>query len=381
MRTPFLCLMAATVKDLLAVLEEAWPLAWALPEDRVGLQVGDPDRPVAGVLVALEVSPAVVAEALGRGAQMLLTHHPLLYQPAADLREDRAGGRLVAAVVRAGLAVASCHTNLDVAPEGLNDHLVGLLGLNDLEVLSPVRRDPWVKLVVFVPVGYEEPVRQALLDDRVGVIGRYSHCSFAARGQGTYLPLEGSHPFRGEAAILARAQESRLEVLAPESRIPAALSRLRAVHPYEEVAYDLYPLANPGLSLGFGRLGRWPQSLSWEEVVVRVKEAFRVSGVRVWGRPPKAVSRVAVCGGSGGDLIAAAHQKGAEVYVTGEVRHHQAVPGPEKGFAIIEVGHFASEVIFMPAWAELVGKLCREQGLAVQVSAAGSEATPPFRIL
>jgi dinuclear metal center YbgI/SA1388 family protein len=372
--------MAARVKDILTYLDAAYPFSWAVPEDRVGLQVGDPGAPVTRILVALEASQEVVTEAHHQESQLLLTHHPLLYQPARDIREDRPTGKLLASLVRAGIAVASCHTNLDLAPKGMNEHLAQELGLLDLEVLSPVRRDAWLKLTVFVPVGYEDQVRAALVDDRVGVIGRYSHCSFAARGQGTYLPLEGARPFRGEVAALSRAEESRLEVVVSESCVAPTLARLRAAHPYEEVAYDLYPLVNSGPILGFGRVGHWPQALPWEEVVNRVKTIFAVSGVRVWGRPPKTVSRVAVCGGSGGDLIGPAQQKGAAVYVTGEVRHHQAVPCPSEEFAIIEVGHFASEVIFMPAWAEQVAGLLQEEGLEVQVRAAVGEK-PPFQVI
>jgi dinuclear metal center YbgI/SA1388 family protein len=375
-RTPVLRPMAATINDILACLDAAYPFAWAISEDRVGLQIGDPEAQVTTVLVALEATQAVVAEAENQKAQLLLTHHPILYQPAYDIREDRPGGKLLAAVVRAGVAVASCHTNLDLAPRGLNEHLAHQLGLEDLEVLAQVRQDAWLKLAVFVPVGYEDHVRAALTDDRVGVIGRYADCSFAARGQGTFRPGEGARPFRGEAAALVRAEESRLEVLVPESRLAPALARLRAAHPYEEVAYDLYPLANPGLALGFGRVGNWPAGLSWEEVVSRVKAVFAVSGVRVWGRPPAAVSRVAVCGGSGGDLIGQAQAQGAQVFITGEVRHHQVVPGPEENFAIIEVGHFASEVVFMPAWAEQVAQLLQQRELEVQVRMATSETAP-----
>jgi len=375
-RTPVLRPMTAIVEDILACLDEAYPFAWAEAHDRVGLQAGDPKAPVTKVLVALEASRAVVAEAEAQKAELLLTHHPLLYQAAGDLREDRVQGELLAAVVRAGLAVASCHTNLDLAPGGLNEHLAEKLGLTDPEVLAPVRQDAWLKLTVFVPVGYEDQVRAALMDGRVGVIGRYAHCSFAARGQGTFRPLAGAQPFRGELQALSRAEESRLEVLVPESRVVATLARLQAAHPYEEVAYDLYPLANQGLSLGFGRVGNWSASLSWEEAVARVKQVFAVTGVRVWGRPPAEVSRVAVCGGSGGDLIGQAQAKGAQVYVTGEVRHHQAVPGSEADFAIIEVGHFVSEVVFMPAWAAQVAHLLEERQLNVQVRVAITETAP-----
>ncbi len=368
--------MGAQVKDLLACLDEAYPFAWAAAEDRVGLQTGHPQAAVSRVLVALEASLAVVAEARELGAEMLLTHHPLIYRPVGDMREDQAVGKLLAAVIRAHLAVAACHTNLDAAPQGLNEYLAKLLGLIDIEVLAPAAADPLCKLAVFVPVGYEDRVRQALFDDRVGVIGKYSHCSFAGRGQGTYLPQEGAHPFKGAAAILSRAEESRLEVLVPESCIHATLTRLKEAHPYEEVACDIYPLKNPGLPLGYGRLGRWPEPLDFPEAVTKIKEIFNVPLVRVWGRPPALVHRLAVVGGSGGELIAPAKQQRAQVYITGEVRHHQASPGDFEDFAVVEVGHFASEVVFMPAWAEQLALLFQEKGLSVQVLVSATEQAP-----
>ncbi len=368
--------MAAELKDILACLDAAWPFSWAVPEDRVGLQVGDPNQHVERLLVALEVSEAVLSEAVATGAQLLLTHHPLLYTPWREIRTDQPGGGLLAAVVRAGLAVASCHTNLDLAPGGLNDFLARRLGLTEAVPLAPFRQDALLKLAVFVPVGYEDRVRAALFDERVGVIGRYSHCSFAARGQGTYVPEAGARPFRGEIARLSRAEEVRLEVLVPESRLAEALSRLRAAHPYEEVAYDLYPLKNPGLSLGFGRVGRWPEPQPWPQVASLIKEVFGVSAFRLWGIPPDTISRLAVCGGSGGDLIAAARERGAELYITGEVRHHQAVPGFGAGFGVAEVGHFASEAVFMPVWAEEVRAQLARRHLAVTVEVARRESPP-----
>ncbi|MBW1990864.1 MAG: Nif3-like dinuclear metal center hexameric protein, partial [Deltaproteobacteria bacterium] len=206
------------MKDIVACLDEAYPFSWAAPGDRVGLQVGDPEAPVQRVLVALEADFAVVAEAREAEAQMLITHHPLLYHPVHEIREDRPGGRLLAAVLRAELAVVACHTNLDVAPQGLNDHLASLLNLEEVRVFAEISREAFYKLAVFVPVGYEDRVRRALFDDRVGVIGNYAHCSFAARGQGTYTPQEGARPFQGKVASLSRVAESRLEVIVPESR-------------------------------------------------------------------------------------------------------------------------------------------------------------------
>jgi dinuclear metal center YbgI/SA1388 family protein len=367
--------MTVPLQEIIKLLNEHYPFSWAVSGDRTGLEIGHPQTPVARVLVALEAAPAVVAEARQKGAQLLITHHPLLYQPLKEVREDRPVGGLMAQIIRAGLALIACHTNLDVAPGGLNDYLGQLLGLEDVEVLSPTGADPWCKLTVFTPLGYEDPVRQALAQEGLGVIGRYSHCSFAGRGEGTYLPLEGARPFRGEVARLSRAAESRLEMMAPESRLAAALARLKEVHPYEEVAYDLYPLKGQGLPLGLGRVGRWSAPRSFPQIVSQIKEVLGVSHIRVWGRPPAEVERVAVCGGSGGELIGAAREKGAQVYLTGEVRHHQAPPEMED-FAVLEVGHYASEAVFMKPWAAELQARFQNAGWQVEVEAAAHSAAP-----
>ena len=366
---------SATLQEIVKVLARQYPAAWAAPGDRTGFQVGRPDSPVAAVLVALEVTPAVIREAQSRGAQLLLTHHPLLYQPLTEVREDTPGGQLLSALIRAGLASVSCHTNLDVAPGGLNDYLAQSLALADVEILAETGRDTLYKLTVFVPLDYEDRVRRALTDAGLGVIGRYSHCAFAARGQGSYQPLEGARPFRGEVAQLSRVEEFRLEILTPESLLPTALARLQEAHPYEEVAYDLYPLQNPGVSLGFGRLGNWPAPLPFPEVISRVKALFQVSAVKVWGRPPREVQRLAVLGGSGGEFIQAARDQGAQVYLTGEVRHHQVPPSLTE-FAVLEVGHYASEAVFMGPWAEQLRGLFQAAGLSIRVEVAQSFPAP-----
>jgi dinuclear metal center YbgI/SA1388 family protein len=368
--------MRASLQEIVKVLATHYPAAWAAPGDRTGFQVGDPDTQVTTVLVALEASLAVVREAESLGAQLLLTHHPLIYQPLTEVREDQPGGRLLSALLRAGLASVSCHTNLDVAPGGLNDYLAQALELRDAEILAETSRDALYKLTVFVPPDYEDRVRENLADAGLGVIGRYSHCSFGARGTGTYLPQAGAHPFRGEVAQVNRAEETRLEMVVPESLLPAALARLKESHPYEEVAYDLYPLKNPGAPRGFGRIGNWPAPLPFPEVISRVKAIFRGNTVKVWGQPPREVQRLAVLGGSGGEFIHTARDRGAQVYLTGEVRHHQAIPGHPEDFAILEVGHYASEAVFMGPWAEQLRGLFTAAGLSVRLEVAQSCPAP-----
>jgi dinuclear metal center YbgI/SA1388 family protein len=372
--------MSVTLRDILNLLESRYPSAWAVSGDKTGLEVGHPDKQVEALLVALEVTPAIIAEAARRGAQLLLTHHPLLYQPLKDVREDRPGGRLLADLLRAGLAMVSCHTNLDIAPGGLNDYLVQELELSDVEVLTPTTRDPWYKLVVFVPADYVDLVRQALGDAGLGVIGRYSHCSFASPGEGTYRPLPGAQPFQGEVGELSQAQETRLEILAPESLLPLALSRLKATHPYEEVAYDLYPIRHPGTSLGLGRIGSWPAPRPFGQVIATVKKLFGVEAVQVWGQPPALVQQLALCSGSGGDLLSDALSRGAQIYLTGEVRHHQVPSGLQEGFAVVAVGHFASEVVFMEPWAGQLREMFQEAGLGLDVMVAAAQPPPCYSL-
>jgi dinuclear metal center YbgI/SA1388 family protein len=370
--------MSTRLQEILALLETHWPLAWALGGDRVGLLVGNPGDRVDAALVALEVSPAVVAAARETGVQLLLTHHPLLYQPLAAVREDHGVGLLVADLIRSGVAHVACHTNLDAAPGGVNDYLARLLELEETEVLEETGREEFFKIAVFVPVGYEDQVRRALAEDRVGVIGNYAQCSFAARGQGTYLPLEGARPFKGQTAALSRVPESRLEVLAPAGSVAGAVARLKAAHPYEEPAFDLYPLENRGPSRGLGRVGRWPRPRPFPRVVDLVKEVFGVQALRIWGSPPPEVARLALCSGSGGDLLHRARERGAQVYLTGEVRHHQATPTWGPGFAVLEVGHFASEAVFMPEWARQLRSHFQDAGFNVRVEVAREEPPSAF---
>jgi putative NIF3 family GTP cyclohydrolase 1 type 2 len=177
---------------------------------------------------------------------------------------------------------------------------------------------------------------------------------------------------------LSRAEETRLEILAPESILPVALSRLKETHPYEEVAYDLYPLRHPGTPLGLGRIGSWPAPRPFSQVISTVKKMFRVENLQVWGQPPQEVQRLALCSGSGGDLLQDALNRGAQIYLTGEIRHHQVPAGLLEDFAVVTMGHFSSEVVFMEPWARQLIDLFQESSLELKVLVAANQ-TPPCR--
>jgi dinuclear metal center YbgI/SA1388 family protein len=365
--TPFLIDMGVSVDQILTLVGKQAPAVLAYAWDRVGLLIGSPGQEVNKLVVALEASEAVLKGAKEVGAQMVLSHHPILFQPVERFCPDKPWDRAIAYAIKHDLAIAAAHTNLDAAQDGLNAYLAEVLGLAQAEPLEVTRVEPLIKLIVFVPLGYEDPVREAICEAGGGRIGNYSHCSFSLRGQGTFKPLAGAQPWQGGVAELNRVAESRLEVVIPEGMVEAALKQLQAVHPYEKVAYDLFPLKNQGIALGIGRVGEWTEPRPFDQVAADLKRLFRTAVIKMTGKPPALVKRVAVCGGSGGELIPQAREKGADIYITGDIRYHQAVPWAGEDMAILDLGHFATEVLFIPEWGRRLEADLRAASLPVEV--------------
>jgi dinuclear metal center YbgI/SA1388 family protein len=359
--------MGASVGQILALLEEQTPAVLAYAWDRVGLLIGSSGQEVTKLVVALEASEAVLRGARAAGAQMVLSHHPILFQPVERFCSDKPVERAIAYAIKHELAVAAAHTNLDVAQNGLNDYLAQVLELSGAEPLEITRTEPLVKLSVFIPVGYEDLVREAIFRAGGGRIGKYADCSYVVRGQGTYKPLERAQPWRGQVSELSRVAESRLEVLIPEGLVNAALAQVKAVHPYEEVAYDVYALKNQGMQMGIGRVGEWPQPRPFEQVTTTLKQLFQTPTIKMTGKPPDQVQKVAVCGGSGGEFISLAREKGADMYITGDIRYHQAVPWAEENMAILDLGHFSTEVQFIPEWGRRLKEGFEAASLPVEI--------------
>ncbi|MCR4398027.1 MAG: Nif3-like dinuclear metal center hexameric protein [Firmicutes bacterium] len=368
--------MAVKVKDVADVIEEWAPRSYAIPEDNPGLQVGDPSAEVRTVLVAVDATPRVVDEAMRLRAEMLVTHHPLLFTPLRSINTGCGQGALIGRILQAGIAVYSAHTNLDVAEGGVEDLLARAVGLaapgtTAPRVLDRSGEDGLLKLVVFVPRGYEEKVRQAMCDAGAGWIGKYSDCSFMTAGTGTFKALEGARPFLGEVGSVERADELRLETVIQESAKAGVLRAMLGAHPYEEVAFDIYPLRNQGVALGFGRVGDLARPTTLGELAERVRSALGAPYVRVYGEPSSPISRVATSAGSGGGNAAAAAAEGAQVLITADVKHTQALAAMALGISVIEVGHLSSE---RPIVRALVERLNARLGSSGAFSARASEA-------
>jgi dinuclear metal center YbgI/SA1388 family protein len=338
--------------DWLRLLDEWYPPSWAEEWDNSGLQVGDRSWPAEQVLVTLDPTPDVIAETADRGCGLLITHHPLLFRPMSRLDMGQPLARTVATALGARVAVFSCHTNADVASPGVSDALAGALDLEVMGVLDETAAGERVKLVTFVPAEATAKVLDAIAGAGGGVIGEYTHCSFRVRGTGTFLPSDRARPVVGERSELNEVEEDRLEVVVPRESIRGSIEAMVDAHPYEEVAYDVYPLASGG-GLGLGRLARPREGLTATQLADRCRDRLGAP-VRLAGKDDRDVRTVALCGGSGASLIPSAIRAGADAYVTGDVKHHQALDGAAEGLTILDAGHHATEWPFV---GHLAGRL------------------------
>lgn len=329
------------VRDAVAALESLAPLRLAASWDNVGLLAGDPDAAVTRVLAAIDLTADVAREAEREGCDLIVAYHPPIFQPLKRVL----AGTPVYETVRRGAAIFSPHTALDVAEGGTSDVLADAAGMG--KARGPLRAADerpakTIKLVVFVPAEAVARVSEALFAAGAGRIGDYSSCSFRASGQGTFFGEAGTNPRVGERGRLEVVDELRLETVVPLARVAEVVAALRASHPYEEPAFDLVRLATPPEAAGIGRVGpidRAPRL----EVVSRIKRALGLAHVLVAGPTEGDASRVAVCPGACGDLLDAAIQQGADVYLTGELRHHDALRAAARGLTVVCTLHSASE--------------------------------------
>lgn len=339
------------IQEVIEYMESWAPAAAALPRDNPGLQVGDPAQDLKNILVTLEVTDRIIEEAIENQANLILTHHPLIFAPFSSLDASSGLGGKIAALLKNEISVYAAHTNLDAAPDGVSVILAGILEINKPRFLSPPAGQWLKKLVVFVPAEHVDDVRQAMAKAGAGVIGDYTHCSFNIPGSGTFFGTEAASPRVGKKGALERVEEVRLEMILPAWKTVAVLAAMKASHPYEEVAYDLYPLENCDVNFGFGAIGELERSVSLMELVGTVKRKLGVKTVGVVEGPAERFSRLAVCGGSGGDLVGDAWRQGADAFITGEMKYHQYLEYEDR-LTIIVAGHYATERVILPVWVK-----------------------------
>lgn len=339
------------VRDLVAGLDAVMPFAWAEPWDRVGLLCGDPDAPARRVFVSLDPTPDTLERAISAGADVLLTHHPaFLTEGVAPVPTPGLAGVPYAAV-RAGVALVACHTNLDRAPAGA-DALAHALGL---AVQGPLERSamPVDVVATYAPPEAADGLRAAMDEAGAGRIGAYEACSFTSQGTGRYRALEGARPRAGDGASVA---EQRIEVFCPRGHAPAVERACRAAHPYEEPVILSWQATLECASPRMGRVCAVPEGATVESVARAVAAALG-SAVTTWGEADRPVGRVALAPGSGRSLLGDAMTAGCEVFITGELRYHEALDAAASGLAIIEAGHDVTEWPLVRELASAAGRV------------------------
>ena len=348
--------------EIIGVLDDWYPASGAEKWDAVGLVCGELDRPIERILLAIDAVPATVAQAERIGAQLVMTHHPLLLTavhgvPAADPK-----GGLVHRMIRSSIAHFVAHTNAEVAPGGVSHALADLFGLTGVEPLERIAADSLGKLVVFVPIGSSARLVDALAEAGAGRIGEYERCAWTTDGVGTFRPGPGASPTVGRAGEIEEVGETRVEMIVPAARRAEVDAALRAVHPYEEPAFDLLTLAPEPSDRGVGRVGNLTTQLSLAEFTAFVAGRLPATtwGVRAAGDPDRAVRRIAVLAGSGSSLVDTARRSGADVYLTADLKHHNGVEAvtqrPGTPMALVDAAHWATE----RPWLDVVAARLRE---------------------
>ncbi len=324
--------------------------------DFSGRQVYLGDHSVSTVCLALDPAEHVMDQAIDRGCELLITHHPLFFVPAKGLSIANLRDSLVIRAIKNNLSILSYHTNLDMAPKGINNYLLELLFAKDGGILEIEGEIPYVKLVVFTPVAHEKAVIDAIDRAGGGRIGNYRRCAFSVEGTGTFTPVDGANPFIGAAGKEEYVKEARQELLVPAANIKEAVVALKKAHPYEEPAFDVIPVKSPE-PYGFGRIGIADKKYSLPEFVALLKEKFGTDDVRSNMKTlPGSVEKFAVSCGSGGSMWKECLKHGVNVLVTGDLKHHDALDAKAAGVCVIDVGHYHSERIYMPYLARIIEK-------------------------
>ena len=344
------------IKEIIAALERFAPLPLQDGFDNAGMQIGLTDVEATGALLCLDVTEAVVDEAVTLGYNLIISHHPLIFKGYKSITGRDYIERCILKAIRNDIAIYSAHTNLDNAPGGVNFKMAEKIGLKNVRILEP-KEECLLKLVTFVPTAHAEAVRKALFDAGCGCIGNYDSCSYNLEGEGTFRAFEGTNPYCGKPGELHTEPEVRVETILPAFRKGAVVKALMQAHPYEEPAFDLYPLKNAWNQAGAGVVGELEEPETETEFLKRIKKLFEVGCVKHNRLTGRLIQKVALCGGSGAFLAPRAVGCGADVFITGEVKYHDYFHY-ENQILMAEIGHYESAQYTKEIFYSIIREAC-----------------------
>lgn len=328
---------------VIEILNELAPSFLMDSWDNSGLQIGSRECEIKKILVSLDLSKHSLDLAIKENVDMIITHHPFIFEKLKNIELDDRQGKMIEKIIKNDIVVFSMHTNLDICDGGVNDVLSSALGIENLTPLSSFKRDKLYKLSVFVPTDKIDTVKDALGRSGAGFIGDYSHCTFSTQGIGEFLPHDNTNPFIGTSGVLERVEEEKIETIVDEHKLQTVIREMIKAHPYEEVAYDIYPLENKGKLYGYGRVGTLREPITLRVFSEFTSNTLSCESLKTFGDLNKEISRVAVCGGSGACFIEDALREKADVFVTGDIKYHDAQKALELGLSLIDAGHYETE--------------------------------------
>ncbi len=331
----------ATIGDITAKLNAWAPPVYQEGYDNAGLITGDSNAAITGVLVSLDCTEEVVQEAIETGCNLIVSHHPIVFKGLKKLTGKNYVERTVIKAIKHDVALFAIHTNLDHVPTGVNKRIGDLLGVKATKILRP-KEQTINKLNVYVPTDHVNSVSKAMFEAGAGTIGSYDSCSFRTKGVGTFRGDESTNPFVGEPGKLHEEEEELLSIVVPNHVLGKVIQNMIKAHPYEEPAYDIFPLINDNPSLGSGMIGELESTEEIYTFLNRIKATFNCESVRYTAPVKKKVKRIAWCGGSGSFLLADAKAAGADVFITGDFKYHEFFDA-DGALVIADIGHFESE--------------------------------------
>ncbi len=355
--------MAIHVRDVVKKMEAWAPSSLAYAWDNVGLQIGDLDAPVDRILVCLTITEEVVGIALREKISLIVAHHPIIFRPLHSLCANKPQERLCMELVRGGVACYVAHTNLDLVPGGVSYALADMLGITQVQPLFLVEHAVQYKFVSFVPETHLAAVRQAVSEAGAGIIGEYTQCSFSTPGTGTFLPGASATPFLGNKEMLNEEPERRFETIVPKGCLGAVIGALCEAHPYEEPAYDVFPLIEPDNNIGLGVRGVLQTPVTMQNLAELTCSLLEEHTVRVYGDADMMVRSVAVLGGSGGGEIPRLPSD-IDLYITGDVKYHDALEALQRSIGVIDAGHRGTEI---PVLEKIKEYLAQLNGLNIMI--------------
>lgn len=340
------------VIDVLKIIDSFSPFFLQEDYDNSGLQFGDFDEEVSKMLIALDLTKAVLAEAIKNKANLIITHHPPIFTPLRHITSNENPTLLLA--LRNNLNVISVHTNYDLAKNGLNDYVANLLAIRKIKPIVH-SKEKMYKFSVYAPVKFAEDIKDALFKAGAGAIGNYSESSFSLLGRGTFKPLEGAKPFIGQKGKKEELEEVKIETIIKERDIQKVLSAMRKAHSYEEPAFDIYEILLE-TNEGIGILGETDKEMQLEDFIKHIKKKLGINYVRLIKGKTNRIRKVALCTGSGGNLINEVNKQNVDLFITGDIDYHQALHSKEIGLNIVDVEHFETEKFFIKSLSERLEK-------------------------